>query len=559
MRLVDGPNLAEVVSGRGPLDVCSTADLGLQLLDVLEAAHRQGLIHRDIKPANVMFPSDGRAQLTDFGIARLIDDPRNTTTGLVRGTPQYMSPEQAAGGQIGAATDLWSLGATLYYAVEGVPPFDKGHALATLTSITVDSPRPPHRAGPLDAVLRALLAKEPGVRSGDVDVRRRLRAVADSGAPTREFLAPWAQPSNGPSVPFLPGAEAGPHGSSVPDLSGRDVPSPGPASPEHEEPGLWPVGAEPAASVSPKSALEADAWPIEPERAASVELEPETGPRLVEAASRQPRPPEPDALDPGPELPLALGEYASPAWAEREDPQQEPPVGDGVKRHRFGPGRRMLATVGIVVAVVIAAAVVITANRGGSGHAPTPSTKPGAGHAAGPQSGGSTAANTSKSGGAAPASEGPANSSAVAVPASWATYTDPQTGFHFRYPPGWSVEPQGTHTTFNDPATGDYVLIDHQSPPAATPGGPWYQIEPGFSASHSGYQRLGITTTQFHGFPAALWEYEYSSGSDRLHAIDLGMIVGSHGYAFNFQSSEARWATLQPEIAQLEAGFAPAG
>ncbi|MGH9094524.1 MAG: hypothetical protein ACRDXE_05130 [Acidimicrobiales bacterium] len=149
--------------------------------------------------------------------------------------------------------------------------------------------------------------------------------------------------------------------------------------------------------------------------------------------------------------------------------------------------------------------------------------------------------------------------SAAVVPASWATYTDPQTGFRLRYPQGWRIAQHRTLTTFSDPATGDYVLVDHQSPPAPTPQGPWYQLEPGFAANTAGYQRIGITPTTFHGLSAAVWEYRYTSGSARLHAIDLGMIAGSHGYALNAQSSDARWGTFQTELAQLEAGFTPVG
>ncbi len=114
-----------------------------------------------------------------------------------------------------------------------------------------------------------------------------------------------------------------------------------------------------------------------------------------------------------------------------------------------------------------------------------------------------------------------------------------------------------TLTDFRDPATGTYLRIDHQSPPAASADGAWYQLEPEFAASNPGYQRLGITRTTFHGYAAANWEYTYRGGSEQLHAIDIGMIVGDHGFGFNFQTTDAAWAEDQPLLNQLESGFQP--
>ncbi|MDP9072790.1 MAG: serine/threonine protein kinase, partial [Actinomycetota bacterium] len=115
MELVEAPDLSQVVADGGPRSPARTAALGLELLDVLQAAHRAGIVHRDVKPGNVLVPDGDRCRLSDFGIASLIDDPSITATGMIKGTPSYMSPEQAMAGPIGAATDLWSLAATLYF------------------------------------------------------------------------------------------------------------------------------------------------------------------------------------------------------------------------------------------------------------------------------------------------------------------------------------------------------------------------------------------------------------------------------------------------------------
>ncbi|HEV3015297.1 MAG TPA: serine/threonine-protein kinase, partial [Actinomycetota bacterium] len=126
MELVSAPTLEELVRTRGPLTPERAARLGLGLLDALEAAHRAGIVHRDLKPRNVMVREDGVTKLADFGIASVQGDPRLTATGLVIGSPAYMAPEQVEAEPVSPATDLWALGASLWFAVEGEPPFGGG-------------------------------------------------------------------------------------------------------------------------------------------------------------------------------------------------------------------------------------------------------------------------------------------------------------------------------------------------------------------------------------------------------------------------------------------------
>jgi eukaryotic-like serine/threonine-protein kinase len=180
MELVEAPTLTDLVDERGPLPPAEVAAIGLALLDTLEAAHRVGIVHRDVKPGNVMVRPDGSTKLADFGIASVQGDPVLTaSTGLLAGSPAYMAPEQAEAefGPIGPATDLWALGATMYFAVEGVPPFDRGSPLATLAAVVYDEPRPATRAGPLSPVLAGLLARPPAARLTAPDLRRLLRKV----------------------------------------------------------------------------------------------------------------------------------------------------------------------------------------------------------------------------------------------------------------------------------------------------------------------------------------------------------------------------------------------
>ncbi|MCW2978633.1 MAG: serine/threonine protein kinase, partial [Solirubrobacterales bacterium] len=153
MRLVEGGDLRALIEREGPLPPARATALLGQVAAALDAAHAAGIVHRDVKPHNVMVLADGRAKLADFGIASVKDDPAITSTGMVLGTPKYMSPEQARGEAAGAPADLWGLGALLYFAVEGEAPFDRGDALPTLNAVLHDEPRALERAGGLAPVI----------------------------------------------------------------------------------------------------------------------------------------------------------------------------------------------------------------------------------------------------------------------------------------------------------------------------------------------------------------------------------------------------------------------
>ncbi|MEV4560725.1 serine/threonine-protein kinase [Kitasatospora sp. NPDC049285] len=183
MELVDGRSLADVVREDGVLGPARAAAIGLDLLGVLGAAHAQGVLHRDVKPSNVLIGEDGRTVLTDFGIASVEGDTSITSTGMLVGAPSYIAPERARGQRPGPPSDLWSLGGTLYAMVEGVPPYDRGSALATLTAVMTEELPPAKNAGPLAPVIEGLLEKDPAKRM-DADAARALltRIVAGEAA-----------------------------------------------------------------------------------------------------------------------------------------------------------------------------------------------------------------------------------------------------------------------------------------------------------------------------------------------------------------------------------------
>ncbi|HEX3394520.1 MAG TPA: protein kinase [Acidimicrobiales bacterium] len=238
MELVKAPTLADLVKREGPLAEQRVASIGVDVLDALGAAHREGIIHRDVKPANVMVSDSGHVQLGDFGIAAVIDDPKLTSSGNLAGSPSYMAPEQAENRPPTVATDLWGLGATLYFAVEGRPPFAEAGAIATLTSVVNTAHRPPERARALAPLLDHLLAKDPSARPGAAETARRLTEVRDAAAPpepddqtaTAEFAAPYhpepEPPRPSPPPPSPPPSPSPPVGAPEPVVATEARPEP---------------------------------------------------------------------------------------------------------------------------------------------------------------------------------------------------------------------------------------------------------------------------------------------------------------------------------------------
>ena len=138
MELVDSPSLSKLVADQGPMAPSRVAKVGLDVLSALTAAHEVGVVHRDVKPANVMVLPNDRAKLADFGVAKIRDDTQVTAAGLVIGSPAYMAPEQARAERAGPAADLWALGATLYFGVEGLSPFPGNNGLSSNSVVYFD-------------------------------------------------------------------------------------------------------------------------------------------------------------------------------------------------------------------------------------------------------------------------------------------------------------------------------------------------------------------------------------------------------------------------------------
>ncbi|MFJ8621928.1 WD40 repeat domain-containing serine/threonine protein kinase [Kitasatospora sp. NPDC093550] len=185
MEFIAGPSLARLIRGEGRLGWERVAVLGAGIAEALAHAHAAGVVHRDLKPDNVLLAGD-RPVITDFGIARLLDATQQLTgTHTVIGTPQFMPPEQLEAGRVEAPADLWALGATLYTAVEGRPPFD-GPTLTAVIAAVLTQPVPPAvHAGPLATLLDELLSKDAARRPDAQVVAERLRAAVQSRTAAR--------------------------------------------------------------------------------------------------------------------------------------------------------------------------------------------------------------------------------------------------------------------------------------------------------------------------------------------------------------------------------------
>lgn len=178
MEYVNGKSLAERIRDSGPLDHAATASIMWQVADALAAAHRAGIVHRDVKPSNIMLTDEGQAKLTDFGIARAQADASLTQTGLVTGSPAYLAPEVASGTGGGAPSDVWALGATLFHALTGKPPYDvSDNLMGGLFKIVHEEPPRVPDAGGFDDLLRATMTREPSARWSMERVRDRLAEI----------------------------------------------------------------------------------------------------------------------------------------------------------------------------------------------------------------------------------------------------------------------------------------------------------------------------------------------------------------------------------------------
>ncbi|MFF5369173.1 protein kinase [Streptomyces sp. NPDC013187] len=286
MELVDGESLRDRLR-RGPVDVSEAARIGLAVLGALRAAHSVGIVHRDVKPANVLLGPDRRVVVTDFGIGHgQSEDPR-TVSGEFAGSPEFVAPERMSDRMAGPASDLWSLGALLYAAVEGASPFLRTTPQATLAAVLAAEPPEPTRAGPLGPLIARLLVPDPERRPDAEEVAKELEAVA---GPTRTEAPRAAEHTEHPT-----------------DQAARQ-PTPAPAAPLSSAPAV-PLTPAPAAPLSSAPAVPLTPAPAAPLSSASAVP-------LTPASAADSGPLTPPVADSGP-VPAEVAVGADPA---QQDP-----------------------------------------------------------------------------------------------------------------------------------------------------------------------------------------------------------------------------------------------
>jgi eukaryotic-like serine/threonine-protein kinase len=522
LELVDEPTLDERVLREGPLDEVIAARVGLGLLDVLVAAHRRGIVHRDVKPSNIFVTDDGAVKLSDFGIAQVEGEMRLTRTGATMGSPQFIAPEQALGHDAAPAADLWGLGASLYLAVEGVPPFERNNAVATVHAVVHESARAFERADELAPIVARLLEKEPSARPDVDELREELSRVAGvTAAPVP------ARPT--PIVPI----------SSAPDPAAAD------ASAADQEA----VADEPdAREATPPPDVDA----VEDEVAAGDEVD---GDAMTASV---PAPP------------------ARPASAETVDPEphRASPTTSSTGRRRWLPVAAALALVAVVVVGVLSRGddgaeqvaggpeTAAPADDTG-GDDPTAEEDPATDDGDGDTTADETAADPDEGPGDAPAEdpvpdEGGAETDVpeAEVPEDWQVVDGP--AYRVAVPSDWEVTPgEGRLVDHRDPDSSTYLRVDWTPDPRPDPVANWEELSASLASRFDDYREVQLSEVTFRGRPAALLEYTYSAGGAELRAYNLNILAGDRAYALNLQSTAQDWDQVEPQFASMVGGFQP--
>ncbi|MBP0450864.1 serine/threonine protein kinase [Kitasatospora sp. RG8] len=238
MQLITGGSLADRLAADGPLAPETVARIGAAVLSALGAAHAAGIVHRDVKPANIMLADDGQVLLTDFGIALRHEDTALTATGAVIGSIEYMAPERIHGQDDGPAGDLFSLGVSLYQAVEGLSPFQRATPTASLLAVVSDEAPPARRAGALAPVIEGLMTKDPLRRLSFHEAAALLGRAAAAPVPGSADPAVPAVPAAGVPVPVPAAPAPAPSPGPAAFVTGPVAPAPVPAAGSTGAPGV---------------------------------------------------------------------------------------------------------------------------------------------------------------------------------------------------------------------------------------------------------------------------------------------------------------------------------
>ncbi|GEJ98322.1 serine/threonine-protein kinase [Streptomyces sp. ATE26] len=542
MELVEGKSLAEVIREDGLLDPRRAAEVGLAVLDVLRSAHREGILHRDVKPSNVLIAEDGRVVLTDFGIAQVEGDPSITSTGMLVGAPSYISPERARGHKPGPAADLWSLGGLLYASVEGLPPYDRGSAIATLTAVMTEPLEEPKNAGPLRDVIYGLLNKDPAQRLDDAGARAMLNAV---------IHAPEPESMDATRVVPLPAQPGGPEGKRG-EEAGEKLR--GALRSVRKAAGAATAAAAARTKTDGDTAAQGaggtgDAGAVERGQASAATAGAGSRGRQAGAAQGSAAVPNSGADKPRSGWPVVPPPDLPPR------PVPRAPLTDVV------PRRTLVIIVAVVALAVLGTVLALVLGGGsgsddrGSGAAPSaPSSvkeDKGASGKAGADGGtrtdgttptppstgpSSDAASASASGDDGSGSSGSRSDGGAPVES---THKSGQ-GYSIGLPKGWKYQSTGAAGDRYAGPDGQKLLVAWTSTPKDDPVADWKNQER--SMVRSQYQRIRIEKVGYRGWNTADWEFTYSDGGTRYRTIDRGFVVNDHlGHALMYTAKAANW------------------
>ncbi|KOX14215.1 serine/threonine-protein kinase [Nocardiopsis sp. NRRL B-16309] len=520
MELVRGPSLGDLVKADGVIGVGRASGIGEQMAAGLAEAHGRGIVHRDVKPGNVLIAGNDRAVLTDFGIAHLDGSTHLTSTGLLIGSPSYLAPEVAQGQSATPASDLWSLGVTLYQAVEGALPFDRPTPMATLTAIVTQDLPEAERAGALRPLLEALCEKRPEDRPTVAEARARLREVRD--AEEAAGSAPAVAPTLATTAPA--------------DLSRAEE------ADVAEAASAAPSGGVPGESTGADGTAEA-------------------------------------AMSAGTPAEASAGRLAKGAAAVAGTPAGPPAPSSASARGaaRGGrSGRRALLVVAAVLVLLVAgatASVLVSMNRPGAGSDAglVDGSQEAGADAGGDSSAAESEADAAGGAGADDADEPVAGESEEADEPEEVEESDDEwdflvrhddpSGFSVDVPEDWTEERRDHMVYFHNP-DGGYLLVDQTDDPNPDAGDDWREFEPSARDRFGGYELTGIEDVEADWaddyVSAADWEFTYDGSGGRMHAINRGFHTEDKGYALFLVASNDDPEANRALLDRMSRTFEPA-
>jgi eukaryotic-like serine/threonine-protein kinase len=546
MELVEAPTLADLVRAQGPLPPERVTELGAQLASTLEAAHGAGIVHRDVKPGNVMVPERGMVKLADFGIASLQGDPQLTSTGLVIGSPAYMAPEQARGEESGPPADFWALGATLFYAVEGEPPFDRGTSIATLAAVVNEPLRAPRRAGALTPIITALLAKAPGSRPSGAQVRAELgRLAGPRPSPPTEVL-----PVEGPGRTVPLPAAAPPTPAEATPAPGEAEAAPGESEPDRVEPAPGPAAVGPAAGL-------AAAGPAGPEAAARAAARP---PEAQPASEAQLAPGSRPAPIPSPRAAGASGfEPARPAPEPVRESRPLLPPAPMVDRGGRG---RMVGVLALLVVLGLAGVVLAVNLRSDGDGDPTAAPATTAVPAGGGGNGATETTSQATSTTQAPSTtSAPTTAAGAGLPEGWTAFTNRRGANRVGVPPGFRARTrQKYNATVVQERDDPRRVFTVRSTNPANPLPEASRVYRDYAAREfQDFREVRYQENQTYAGHkgAVVFEYEAVRDGRRVHASHINVKGRTWGYNVEFIAPAGDWDASRTLARQFEQAFQP--